>query len=74
MNTVTISKKEYKKLVEQKMRYEYVRSVLRDDIFSPPPSRSVGEVIAAFKDAGKYSVRFLKGLEKGLRRSPHFRT
>lgn len=72
MGTVTIPKKEYKKLVEQRMRHRYVRSISLGDIFSPPLSRSIGEIISAFKDAGKYSVKFLKELEKGLRRSSYF--
>lgn len=73
MSTITIPKKEYKKLVEQNMRYEYARFIFQEDIFSPPPSRNAGEVIRAFKGVKKYSAKFLKGLEKGLRRSPHFR-
>ena len=73
MNTITIPKKEYKELVEKKMRYEYARRILKEDIFSPPPSRSAADVARAFRETKKYSEKFLKSLEQGLKRSPHFR-
>ena len=72
MSTITIPKNEYKKLVEQNMRYEYARSIFHEDIFSPPPTRNVAEVVRTFRGVKKYSAKFLKGLERGLRRSTHF--
>lgn len=72
MTTITIPKKEYKELVETKLRYEYVRRALEDGIFSPPPTHSAREVARAFEKTEKYSRKFLGSLEKGLKRSTHF--
>ena len=74
MPTVTISKKEYQNLLDAKLRYEYARRVLEEDIFSPPPTKKTATVMKAFRAAGKYNKNFLSGLEKGLKRSSHFRS
>ena len=73
MNMVTISKKEYEELLGSKLRFQYVKQSLNEDFFSPPPTRNVKEVIAAFKATGKYNKLFLQSLEKGLKRSSHFK-
>ena len=73
MATVTISKKEYKDLVEAKLRYDYLRYVIDEDISASPPTHSLETVFSAFKATKRYNKRFLEGLKKGLRRSPHFR-
>lgn len=67
-------------------RSEFVRAALRrvlaDKVFleetatfpfSPPPTKSVKAVMEAFKKEGKYSAKFLKDLEHGLRSSSHFK-
>ena len=72
MVTVTIPKKDYKQLLEKAMRYEYLRTILHEDIFSPPPTKSVKNVIRAFRATKKYNRNFLKGLERGLKQSSYF--
>lgn len=72
MTTITIPKTEYKKLVETKLRYDYLQYVLEGKIFSPPPTRSAREIIRAFGKTEKYGRKFLKSLEEGLKRSTHF--
>lgn len=73
MSTVTIPKKEYQNLLDAKLRYEYVRRILEEDIFSSPPTRKSAEVMRAFRATKKYDPKFLEKLEKGLRHSSHFR-
>lgn len=74
MNTVTVPKKEYKELLETKLRYSHLREVLEEDIFSAPPTHKKHDVMSAFKASKKYNTRFLKSLENGLERSSHFRS
>ena len=74
MNTVTIPKKEYKELVETRMRYDFLRSTIEDDIFSPPPTKNTNAIIKNFKATGKYSAKFLESLAKGLSRSSYFKS
>ena len=45
MNTVTIPQKEYKELVDMRLRYEYLRQIMTDDVFSPPPARNIKETV-----------------------------
>lgn len=71
MSTVTIPKKEYNELMEKKLRYEYFRQLMEEDIFSAPPVRNAKEVIAAFKKTGLYTQAFLKSLERSLQRSSY---
>lgn len=77
-DTITIPKKEYKKLVEERdslrMRYDYLRSTIQDDIFSPPPTKSASAVIKGFKATEKYNEKFLESLKKGLARSSYFKS
>ncbi|OHB18490.1 MAG: hypothetical protein A2749_00655 [Parcubacteria group bacterium RIFCSPHIGHO2_01_FULL_45_26] len=73
MASVTISKKEYEELLDNKLRFQYVKQSLNEDFFSPPPTRSIKEVMVAFRATGKYNKLFLQSLEKGLRRSSHFK-
>jgi hypothetical protein len=67
-----ISKKEYEKLLDAKMRFEYLRAALENDIFASPPLRSRKKVISEMKKIGAYSPAFLKSMERGLKRSAHF--
>ncbi|MBI3583498.1 MAG: hypothetical protein HY096_06045 [Nitrospinae bacterium] len=73
METVTISKKEYNELFDRKLRYEYLRQIIEEDIFAPPPTKKIEEIINAFKQTKHYKKEFLKSLEKGLRRSSYFK-
>jgi len=73
MVVVTIPKKEYAALLDAKLRYEYMRHILDADPFSPPPTRSRREILKEFRAAKIYTAPFLKGLERGLKRSTYFR-
>ncbi|MBS4027077.1 MAG: hypothetical protein KGZ58_00450 [Ignavibacteriales bacterium] len=72
MMTVTIPKKEYEVLVEAKLRYEYLRQIMEGDIFSPPPTKYVDEIVSALSKTKKYNKKFLNSLKKGLSRSSYF--
>lgn len=73
MVTVTISKRKYEELLEKAMRYEYVQHLLKDDIFSPPPTRNKKKTLQEFEKSGKYNKKFLDSLEKGMSRSSYFK-
>lgn len=73
MQTVTISKKEYEELIEKKLRYEYLHQIIESDIFSPPPTKNIKEIIGAFKKTGIYNHEFIDSLKKGLKRSVYFK-
>ncbi len=73
MQTVTISKKEYEELIEKKLRYEYIHQIIEEDIFSPPPTKDIKEIINVFKKSGLYTQKFIDSLEKGLKRSAYFK-
>ncbi|KKS37785.1 MAG: hypothetical protein A3G49_05435 [Candidatus Sungbacteria bacterium RIFCSPLOWO2_12_FULL_41_11] len=72
MNTITIPKKEYQELVEKRIRYDYLRQMMERDLFSPPPEKNRKKIVSAFKVAEKYNQKFLKSLEKGIKRSSYF--
>jgi len=74
MATITVPKKEYQRLLDRALRYEYLRQLMEGDIFSPPPSQNSKEVIGAFEKTGLYNQAFLKSLKKGLMRSSLFKT
>ncbi|MEW6068646.1 MAG: hypothetical protein AB1610_10200 [Nitrospirota bacterium] len=73
MQTVTITKKEYDELIEKKLRYEYLHHIIEEDIFSPPPTKDIKEIIKAFQKTGLYNQKFIDNLEKGLKRSSYFK-
>lgn len=73
MTTITISKKEYQKLLDKSLRYEYLRQLMESDIFSAPPTKNIGEIVSAFKGIGKYNQQFINALGKGLGRSSYFK-
>lgn len=73
MATVTISKKEYQKLVEKALRYEYLRQGLQEDIFSPPPTQNSKTIVKNFRATGLYTEEFLRSLERALKRSSYFK-
>ena len=75
MNTITITKKEYQKLAEKALRYEYLANIIKEekDVFSSPPTKNIKEIITSFKQTNLYSPAFLKSMEKGLKRSSYFK-
>lgn len=49
--------------------------VLRDSdelILEPPDTKSVTKIVTGMRDTGEYNEKFLKSIEKGLRRSKYF--
>lgn len=73
MSTVTIPKKEYKKLVETKLRYERLREAMEDDLFAPPPTQSREQIMKTFEGSKKHNREFIESLKKALERSSYFR-
>jgi len=73
MATITIPQKEYKRLLDKALRYEYLREILEEDIFSSPPVKSSRKIIAGFQRTKLYNQEFLKSLTRGLKRSSYFR-
>jgi len=74
MATITISKKEYQKLLDKALRYEYLQQMMKEDIFSPPPTKNTQEIINAFEATKQYNQSFIKNLKKGLKRSSYFKS
>ncbi|MCK4520622.1 hypothetical protein KAT95_02015 [Candidatus Parcubacteria bacterium] len=73
MATITIQKKQYQSLLEKALRYEYIREIMKENLFASPSVRDTKEIIKSFKETGKYNDKFLKSLEKGLKRSSYFK-
>lgn len=73
MTTVALPKKEYQRLMDKALRYEYLRQILEEDIFGPPPTKNIKGIITEFKKTRLYNQKFLKSLERGLRRSSYFK-
>jgi len=73
MSNVTIPKREYQKLLNNSFRFEYLRQILEEDIFSSPPTRNRKTIIGEFKKTKKYNEKFIESLEKGLKRSSYFK-
>jgi len=71
METITISKKEYKQLTEKAMRYDFLRIAMEKDLFASPPKNS-SKIINEFKKTGLYNQEFIESLENGLKRSKYF--
>ena len=74
MQTVTIPRKEYDTLLVSRMKFDYLRQILTDDLFSPPPTKNIDTIAASFEETGKYSEAFIKSLKKGLKRSSYFKS
>lgn len=72
MSTITIPKKEYQELVEKKLRYEHLRAIVEEEIFSPPATRSRRDIMRGLKSVKKYPQEFLNSIAHGLKRSSHF--
>ncbi|PIR72575.1 MAG: hypothetical protein COU42_00885 [Candidatus Nealsonbacteria bacterium CG10_big_fil_rev_8_21_14_0_10_36_24] len=72
-NQVTISKREYRRLLDRAFRFEHLKQLLQEDIFSLPPTRDTKEIIKEFQETGKYTKKFIDSLARGLRRSSYFK-
>ena len=72
MTTVTIPRMEYKVLKERAAAFDSIISDKKNPIFFPPPIRSTKKIISEFRKTGLYNERFLKSLERGLKRSDMF--
>ena len=73
MPTVTIDKKKYEELLEKKLRYDYLRQAIEEDIFAAPPERSRKQILTQLKSTGKYDKKFLDSIGRGLKRSSYFK-
>lgn len=74
MADVIISKTKYAQLLEKALRYDYLRQMMKENIFSPPPVKNIKEIVKAFRGTKIYNDKFLESLERGLRRSSYFHT
>lgn len=72
MATITIPKEEYQELVDKAQRYEYFKSMLQEDLFAPPSSRSTKKVIKDIRSSKQYPPEFIESLQTGLQRSDYF--
>ncbi len=72
MSTIVLKKAEYEALKTRADAYDRFVFAMREDIFSPPPTRSRAKIFADFKKTGLYNKAFLASFARGLKRSPHF--
>lgn len=70
--TITIPQKKYQELVNKALRYDYFQSVLKEDLFASPPTRSAKAISTEFAATGQYSAAFIKSLQQGLERSDYY--
>ncbi|MBZ1348579.1 MAG: hypothetical protein KYQ20_02375 [Candidatus Nealsonbacteria bacterium] len=73
MTTITIPKKEYQRLLDRALRYEYLRQILEGDIFASPPTRNIKSIIKEFRATKQYNPKFLESLARGLEHSSYFK-
>ena len=73
MQTITIPKKEYNVLLVSKLKFDYLQQILKDDLFSPPPTQNIDAIITAFGETGKYNKAFINSLKRALKRSSYFK-
>jgi hypothetical protein len=74
MGEVTITKEEYKALTEKARRYEYLRVLIEEDAFQPPPTKSAASIRRQMAKTGKYSEAFLASVENGLKKPNYFKS
>jgi hypothetical protein len=65
METITITKTEYKKLLSRAKAYEKLAGSIFENAIKDP----VNEIVSDFKKTNLYTVDFLKDLEDGLKKS-----
>jgi len=74
MQTVTIPRNEYDNLLASRMKFNYLRQILTEDLFSSPPTKDMDEIASAFAETGKYNKAFIGSLKEGLKRSSYFKS
>lgn len=62
MNTISIPKNEYLKLISQAKAYQKIASNFASQIIEKP----ISNIIENFRNTGKYKKEFLEDLEDGL--------
>lgn len=72
MNTIVLKKAEYEALKHRADAYDRFIFAIRENVFSPPPTRSRAKILSEFKKTELYNRTFLGSLAKGLKRSSHF--
>ncbi len=70
METITISKKEYKKLLSQSRAYQKIAKGFFENVVKDP----IDEVVLDFKKYKLYYGEFLEELESGLRKSTYLKS
>ena len=65
METITIPKTEYKKLLSRAKAYEKLAGSIFENAIKDP----VNDIVSDFKKTNLYTEGFLKDLEEGLKRS-----
>ncbi len=73
LQTITIPKREYEELIDVKLRFKYLSQIFKEDIFLPPPTKNVKNVMGEFKKTNLYNQKFLASLENGLKKSTYFK-
>ncbi|OHA27330.1 MAG: hypothetical protein A3C06_00565 [Candidatus Taylorbacteria bacterium RIFCSPHIGHO2_02_FULL_46_13] len=72
MRTVNLTQTQYEALKDRAEAYERLMSAAKQELFSPPPTRSGKRVIKTLRASGRYSRSFLESLERGIQRSRFF--
>lgn len=67
METITIPKSEYKRLVKRARSYDKLTKQILADVISEP----IPDIVSDFRKTNLYSEGFLKDLESGLKKSSH---
>ena len=65
METITIPKSEYKKLLSRAKAYEKLAGSIFENAIKDP----IDEIVSDFKKTNLYTDKFLKDLENGLKKS-----
>ncbi len=65
METITISKTEYKRLLSRAKAYEKLAGSIFENAIKDP----VSDIVSDFKKTNLYTTEFLKDLEDGLKKS-----
>lgn len=72
MSTIVLKKTEYEALKTRANAYDRLVFAMREDIFSPPPTRSRAKILSELKKTGLYNKAFLASVSRGLNRSSRF--
>ena len=72
MNTIVLKTAEYQELKTRADAYDRLVFAVREEIFSPPPTRNRAKIISELKKTKRYNNKFLESLARGLKRSSYF--